>query len=144
MVTSVVADASVAIKWLLPLQPDEADVEQALRLIEWQDRGEVELHQPPHFIAEVAAVVARVSPDDAEGILLDLLNLDIRRVEATLIYATATALSVRLQHHLFDTLYHATALHIPGATYVTADLRYYEKAKAVDQIALLADFDLPQ
>ena len=32
MVTRVVADASVAIKWLLPLQPDEADVEHALRL----------------------------------------------------------------------------------------------------------------
>jgi predicted nucleic acid-binding protein len=66
------------------------------------------------------------------------------REESSGIYLTATELSIRLKHHLFDTLYHATALHIPGALYITADRRYFEKAKGLGQVALLAEFVLPQ
>ena len=52
-------------------------------------------------------------------------------------------LAVRYQHHLFDTLYHAVALHTPGAVLVTADERYYNKTRLEGQIYLLADFKLP-
>jgi predicted nucleic acid-binding protein len=38
------------------------------------------------------------------------------------------------------TLYHAVALHVPGASFVTADRRYYDKAKAEGRITLLADW----
>jgi len=51
----------------------------------------------------------------------DLFNLDLRRVESTGVYMTACDLAIRLNHHLFDTLYHATALHTTGATLFTAD-----------------------
>jgi predicted nucleic acid-binding protein len=49
-------------------------------------------------------------------------------------------LSIQLNHHLFDTLYHALALSVPGAILVTADRRYYDKARTVGQIAWLPDF----
>lgn len=144
MVKRLVVDASVAIKWLVPQQPEEADVPQALALMMKVDGGEFRLHQPPHFVAEVMGVVARICPEEAPGILRDLLNAEMCREESSVIYATATELSVQLRHHLFDTLYHATALHIPGAVHVTADRRYYDKAQALGQIALLAEFDPPQ
>ena len=51
----------------------------------------------------------------------------------------AAELSIALDHHLFDTLYHAVALE-EGATLVTADATYFGKAKNLGSIELLADF----
>ena len=142
MVKRLVVDASVAIKWLIPQQPEEADVPQALALLQKVEAGEIQLHQPPHFIAEVMGVIARICPEEAPDILNDLLYTEMRREEDSEIYATATQLSIRLSHHLFDTLYHATALHTPEAVYLTADERYYDKAKDLGRIASLAEFEL--
>lgn len=50
---------------------------------------------------------------------------------------------MRYQHHLFDTLYHAVALHTPNAVLITADARYHAKARLEGQISLLADFSIP-
>ena len=61
-------------------------------------------------------------------------------IEKAETYATALELSIRHQHHLFDTLYHAVALHVTGASLVTADRRYYEKAGAEGCIIHLADW----
>jgi predicted nucleic acid-binding protein len=52
-------------------------------------------------------------------------------------------LALRYRHHLFDTLYHAVALHTPGAVLVTADERYYNKTRLEGQISVLADFGFP-
>ena len=51
----------------------------------------------------------------------------------------AADLSIALNHHLFDTLYHAVALE-EGATLVTADAAYFGKAKDLGGVELLADF----
>jgi predicted nucleic acid-binding protein len=84
--------------------------------------------------------LARENPRKALLNLRDLLNTDFHRVEGSEICATATELAMRLDHHVFDTLYHAVALHTPGATLVTADRRYYDKARREGQIVLLADW----
>lgn len=132
-------DASVAIKWFFRDRPDEVDAQQALQILAAVDAEKVQLRQPPHFIAEVAAVLSREKPDDARADLADLLNMEFQRVESSAIYATACDLATRLNHHLFDTLYHAVALHEPDATLITADRRYYDKAKSIGQITLLGD-----
>ena len=144
MVRRVVADASVVIKWLVPQRPEEAGIPQALALLHEVDREGVCLHQPPHFVAEVMGVISRLYPDEAQSILADLLNTAMRIEESPAIYATTIQLSTQLKHHLFDTLYHATALYVPGAVYVTADGRYFEKAKNFGQIAFLAELNLAQ
>jgi hypothetical protein len=46
-------------------------------------------------------------------------------------------LAIRLNHHVFDTLYHAVALSVPQTTLVTADETYYRKAQAFGAIRLL-------
>ncbi|OGS99701.1 MAG: PIN domain-containing protein [Gallionellales bacterium RIFCSPLOWO2_12_FULL_59_22] len=135
----LVADASVAVKWFFRARPDEADAQQALQILAAADAEKVQLHQPPHFIAEVAAVLSREKPGDAQADLADLLNMEFQRVESSAIYATACDLAIRLNHHLFDTLYHAVALHEPNATLITADRRYYDKARTIGQITLLGD-----
>jgi len=138
----LVVDASVAIKWFFRSPPEQENIEKALAILEGIQDCNIEMQQPPHFIAEVAAVLAREKPDEALADLDDLLNIDFKIIEAAAIYTTATELSIRFNHHLFDTLYHATALHNPKAHFVTTDRRYYEKAKAMGQIVFLGEFQL--
>jgi predicted nucleic acid-binding protein len=136
----LVVDASVAIKWFLAFKPDEDRADLALEILERAARGALALVQPPHFIAEVAAVLARLKPDEAHQDLQDLLDIEQRILDTPKVHATALELAIRHQHHLFDTLYHAVALHTPGATLVTADRRYRDKAGIEGRVTLLADW----
>jgi predicted nucleic acid-binding protein len=138
--TCIVADASVAIKWLLPQGRDEDDWEQALGLLRGIRTEQVELRQPPHWLAEVAAVITRLSPATALEDISDLYAMDIPLVQSAEVYATACRLSKDLDHHLFDTLYHAVALNLDGAVLVTADERYYKKASSRGRLKLLRDY----
>jgi predicted nucleic acid-binding protein len=134
-------DASVAIKWFLKDRPDEQHADLALQILERSVFGRLTLVQPTHFAAEVAAVLARLKPTEAQDDLLDLLEISYRTVASPETYLTALDLAMRYQHHLFDTLYHAVALHTPGAVLITADKRYYDKARLEGQIILLAQFE---
>ena len=136
----LVVDASVALKWFLNVGDSEPDRERALTLLHGVDDESIQLVEPAHFIAEVAAVLARTKADAAEDDLLDLLNIEYRTIDTQETYARALELSIRYQHHLFDTLYHAVALDVPGASLVTADRRYYDKAGGEGRIILLADW----
>ena len=122
-----VIDTSVAIKWFLPLKAEEDNVTEALQILDRFLIGDIECYQPPHFIAEVLGVLTRLRPEKAAANLTDLLNMDFHRVETSSCYARACALSVELNHHTFDTLFHAVALEIPETTLVTADEKYYRK-----------------
>lgn len=138
----VVVDASVALKWFLK-SPDESDAVKATDILQAVDGGRLEMLQPPHFLAEVLAVLARAAPEAALRDLDDLQRVNWGVAETPAIYALAAALALRLRHHLFDTLYHATALATPDATFVTADYAYFGKAKGEGQIDRLADFAVP-
>lgn len=135
-----VVDASVAVKWFLHELPEEQHTDLALQLLEQSVLGFLSMVQPPHFVAEVAAVLARLKPVNAQDDLVDLLDIKHHTLASPEIYVTALDLAIRYRHHLFDTLYHAVALHTPGAVLVTADERYHNKARLEGQIALLADF----
>ena len=138
----VVVDASVAVKWFVEADwaLREPDIEQAIDLLRASMQGELELLQPPHFLAEVAAVLTRIAPERALQSITDLTALDIDWAASTDSYARAIALSRQLDHDLFDTLYHALALDTPGAVLVTADRRYFDKARHLGQIAWLPDW----
>ena len=134
-----VVDASVAVKWFA--EGDwalrEGDIEPALEILKASTRGTMDFYQPPHFLAEVAA---RLNPDRAQQYIDNLAQLNITWAAPTVAYARAIELARQLDHHLFDTLYHAVALSVPGAVLVTADRRYFAKAQHLGQIAWLADF----
>ena len=138
-----VVDASVAIKWFFQSATDEDDLKPALGLLRASRDEDVLFYQPPHFIAEVAAVLARKKPDEAQADLRDLLDTDWQCVESSAVYLTACDLAIRLNHHLFDTLYHAVALLTSEATLVTADRRYFDKAQSQGRILLLSNLALP-
>ena len=136
----VVADASVALKWFFRTRADEADVGPALALLAGVASGAIALLEPAHFVAEVAAVLAREAPHSAAANLRDLLAVEMRVEADDAVYQRALSLALRHKHHLFDTLYHALALCTPGAVLVTADEAYWRKARGEGAILRIADF----
>lgn len=138
-----VVDASVAVKWFVAgdwaLQEDHVD--NALALLQATAQGSVQLLQPPHFLAEVAAVLARLKPGAAVEDIGNLAALDIVWAEPTQAIHRATELAVLLNHHVSDTLYHSLALSTPGAVLVTADRRYFERCRHLGQISWLPDLE---
>ena len=132
----------MALKWFFRSRPEEADLGAALALLREVAEGNLVLVQPPHFVAEVSAVLAREAPAGAATMLRDLLDIELQVVESEAVYDRAMALSVQLGHHLFDTLYHAVALESAGALLVTADERYWRKARRAGRIVRLAEFGM--
>lgn len=52
----------------------------------------------------------------------------------------ACRLSIELNHHLFDTLYHAVALETADTVLVTADWHYLDKARHLGRIISLEEW----
>ena len=133
-----VLDASVALKWFFADRVDETLVAPAIGLLQRFQTGEDRFLCPPHFIAEMAAVLARESPETANDSVNDLLTMTWETMADEVVYRRAIALANTLDHHLFDTLYHAVAL-VHGAKLVTADAKYFKKAKTLGAVVWLAD-----
>ena len=130
----VVIDASVAVKWFFPQSPDEQDADQALDLLQAYRNDRIELLEPPIWQAEVAAVLARLAPAVSEQLVWRLLSFDHTAASGDRVYLKAAQLAVSLNHHLFDTLYHAAALTHSSAVLITADEKYRFKAQALGRI----------
>ena len=138
----VVVDASVALKWFIGTNDDEPLAERAMHVLRGIDGDHLQLIQPPHFFAEVAAILARVAPSRVRENLRDLWRIKWQVEDSPSIYLLGAELSIELQHHLFDTLYHAIAIHTAASTLITADDRYYSKAQGLGRIQRLADFSM--
>ena len=137
---TLVLDASVALKWFFRSRDDEPDVPAALDILQGWANGAHQLIAPPHFIAEVCAVLERESPDRMEADLADLLALAIPVGGDALVLSRAMRMSHELDHHLFDTLYHALALETDDAVLVTADNRYRARAATEGSILGLSEW----
>lgn len=134
----VVVDASVAVKWFIPVAPEEPDTDLALDLLKAYRNDLIELLEPPIWQAEVAAVLARLVPDVAEQLVWRHLSFDHTEASGAKVYLKAVQLAVSLRHHLFDTFYHAAALTHPSAVLITADEKYLRTARPLGRILPLA------
>ena len=138
----VVLDASVILKWLLEDPAREPDTDKAHAMVESVVRGEVDILQPVHWLAEVAAVAARLTPDTAVRDVGMLAAMEWPTTDDPGVLRRATQLAIETSHHLFDTLYHAVALEHDGARLVTADDRYNSIARGYGAISSLHDWAL--
>lgn len=137
----LVVDASVAVKWFVRDTNEEKDVTSAVDILIDIGKNNIELIQPPHWMAEVTAVLARLQPDMTDD-AIDLLDaMEIPTSAESNVYKLASHLATELNHHLSDTLYHAVALH-ENAMLITADQRYFRKSIYHGSICMLADFDI--
>jgi predicted nucleic acid-binding protein len=130
----------VVLKWLLEDPAREPDTEKAFSLVESVVNGRLEVLQPVHWLAEVAAVAARLTPQTAVRDVEMLAALEFPTTDDPNVIRRATSLAIGTNHHLFDTLYHAVALEHEDALLVTADDRYFGKAERYGTIAALRDW----
>jgi predicted nucleic acid-binding protein len=138
---TVVLDASVILKWLLEDPAKEPDTEKALALIDAVVHGKLEILQPMHWLIEVAAVAARLTPQTAVQDVELLSAMQFPTSDDPNVLLRATELALETDHHVFDTLYHAVALEHGDAVLVTADDRYRRKAERYGMIAALANWE---
>ena len=136
----VVLDASVILKWLLEDPARETDTGRAIALVESVVRGDLEVRQPAHWLIEVGAVLARLSPATAVDDVARLSALELPIQDDPVVLARATRMAAETGQHLFDTLYHAVAIEEAAATLVTADERYLAKAGALGRIVALREW----
>jgi predicted nucleic acid-binding protein len=135
----LVVDASVALKWFLTARPEEDHLAQAEAVATAIEDSQSELFAPPHWIAEITAVLARIDPGVVDDSLLILDDMQPVVIDSVSVLRRAADLAISLDHHLFDSLYHAVALE-EGAMLVTADEAYFAKAKSLGGIELLENF----
>ncbi len=135
----LVLDASVSVKWFVRSK-NEGNVPQAIEILKGIGENRISIIQPPHWMAETIAVLARLQPEKVNRAidLLDAMEIPVK--EAASEYKLASQLALDLDHHLFDTLYHALALR-EEATLITADRRYFNKATEIGSINMLANFN---
>ncbi len=136
---NVVIDASVAIKWFIPDNEAEEDSDKAIQILKAIQKSRLNPVQPVHWQAEVIAVLSRIQLQECQRSiqLLDILEFSVSDSLET--YLKASKIAVQLNHHLFDTLYHAVAI-INQATLITADKKYYQKSKKLGNIVLLSEY----
>lgn len=137
-----VLDASVILKWLLEDPAREPDTDRATAVVQAIIDRRADLLQPVHWLAEVAAVLARLSPQTALEDVELLASLQWQVSDEPSVIRRATALAMETGQHVSDTLYHAVALEQEGATLITADDRYREKVLRHGRILSLHDWSM--
>ena len=136
-----VLDASVVVKWFLGDSRDEPHAAEAIAVLRGVDDGAVRMVQPPHFLAETAAVSGPPAAGDRRGgpTAPPVHRMGGGRVavestppRSSFPYGCGTTCSTRS--------YHATAMHHDDAVLVTSDEAYYDKAHGEGRIVRLRDF----
>jgi len=128
-------------KWLLQDPVREAGTGKAVRLMQSIASGGQPVLQPPHWLAEVAAVLTRESPDTAAEDAAMLCAMELPVADDPVILARSCELAVELKQHVFDTYYHAVALETEAAILVTADERYLRAARKKGRILYVSDWE---
>ena len=125
--TSLVVDASLAVKWL-PLFANETLVTQAIRLLERRLVGEIEMLVPDLFWPEVASVLCKAvrkrvcESDEANRALSTLQEQNLTTISSVALVTPALSIAVRHGRSVYDSLYVALAV-ASNSELVTADER---------------------
>lgn len=145
-VASLVVDASVAVKWVIP----EEGSTRARALLGAAARGEARLLAPDVYVAEVANVLWKRShligdlrDDEAREALENTLATLPTLAPSTALASQALELALTFGRSLYDCLYVALALRA-SCPLVTADRRLVRAfAPATGQVIDLDEFEAP-
>ena len=122
--TLYVPDASVAIKWCLPIR--EGLLEQALDLLNRYESGAAEFIIPDLFWAEIGNVLCkgvrqgRCTAAAAEEALALMKERDLPTVPCVRLLEEAFGIASKYNRSFYDSLYIALAV-VYRATFITAD-----------------------
>ena len=125
--TACVLDACVAAKWFL-IGPEEANTEEALRILRGFDRNEIQLLVPSLFWAELGNILwkavrrQRISLTAAERAIRDIDTGQIVTTPTQTLWKTAFSIAAAYDRSVYDCVYVALAAHL-NTPLVTADER---------------------
>ncbi len=123
----LVLDASVAIKWAMPLAREPL-TDEALRLLRRYVSGEIEFIVPDVFWAELGNVLwkgtrqRRWRQDEAEDVATDMRARDFPTVSSSVLLPEALRIAFSHDRAVYDCLYVALAVQSKSEL-VTADER---------------------
>jgi len=123
--TSVVVDASVAVKWCLPVA-NEALVSEAQQMLDAHSRGELHFLVPDLFWAELGNVlwkavrVGRTSRAQAMSGLASIRDLNIPTSASVNLLQLGLEIAFAHNRTVYDSLYVALAVQ-SGSVVITAD-----------------------
>jgi len=124
---TLVLDASIAVKWALPLAREPL-MNEALRLLKRYADGEVEFIVPDVFWAELGNVLWRGTRqqrwrrDQAETVFADMKERDFDTVPSLILLPEALTIAFRYDRSVYDCLYVALAVE-SKTELITADER---------------------
>jgi predicted nucleic acid-binding protein len=124
---TLVLDASVAVKWAMPLAKEPL-TDEALRLLKRYVGGEVELIVPDVFWAELGNVFwkgtrQRIWPQgEAEAVAADMKARDFATVSSLVLLPEALKIAFAYDRAVYDCLYVALAVQAK-TDLITADER---------------------
>lgn len=133
-----VPDASVILKWAIGLE-NESDQGKAIHILHaWVD-NKIEIILPKLWVFEVGNFIGRVTPNLALEKMETLLDFHFKtrkldKETCKLIFELMSDLSISF----YDASYHALAQKM-GGIFITADKKYYQKAKVKGSIELLGN-----
>jgi predicted nucleic acid-binding protein len=125
--TTFVLDASVAVKWAMPLALEPL-TREAVDLMKRYVDGEVEFVVPDIFWAEVGSVFWRGAKQQrwergqAEAVALDIRARDFETIPSQLLMPEALQIAFAYDRNIYDCLYAALAVE-SKAPLITADER---------------------
>lgn len=125
--TTLVLDASVAVKWAMPSANEPLTVE-SLRLLERYRDGKIDFVVPDIFWAEVGNVLwkgarrRRWSRDAAESVAADFKARDFLTVPSQVLLPEALRIAFTYDRSVYDCLYAALAVEAK-TDLITADER---------------------
>ena len=136
-----VPDASVILKWAIGLE-SEPDREKAFRILDAWVGNNIEIVLPELWVFEVGNFLGRVIPNSALERMETLLDFRFKTKEldketCKSIFELMKDLSVSF----YDASYHALAQRMGGG-FITADDKYYQKAKAKGNIEFLGNLKI--
>jgi predicted nucleic acid-binding protein len=124
-VTSVVLDASVAVKWLLPADTEPLHNE-AMDLLRRFENVEIRFFVPEFFWLEISNVLWKrvrgpaVTRSTAQALYRNLRDKGIKTVRSTRLIPAAFEIAVTYERSVYDSLYVALARDL-NTFLVTAD-----------------------
>jgi len=134
-----IVDASVILKWVLEKEK-EPDHDQATGLLHAWVSGEVGIAAPSLWTYEVANVLGRALPDEAEQKMELLLDLQISVVDCSE-QMVRQCFTWMKEHQItfYDAAYLAAAYEI-DALLLTSDEKFRAKMKNDERICLLRNY----
>jgi predicted nucleic acid-binding protein len=126
-VITLVLDASVAVKWAIPLA-DEPLTDESLRLFQLYRNGEFDFIVPDIFWAELGNALwkgvrrGRWAGDDAQAVISDFARRDFTTVSTQMLVSEALQIALSFQRNIYACLYAALARE-SKANLISADGR---------------------